>query len=383
MAATVVLTACQSKPATTPSAAKAQPKVATAALTPAGGAKDVAPSSPIVVTASNGKLATVTAKSEKGDTVPGTVAADGGKWTSKGKLSFGATYTVSATYAGTSTPKTVGTFRTADQPGDGESVRTTTFAGDGKTYGVGMPVILKLDEPIAKKDRAAFEKMVKVRSTPAVTGAWGWVSSTEVHFRPKEYWKSGTKIQLTVDTAGRKIGSVWGRSDLSLKYSIGTDRRMTADAKTHRMTVEEDGKQIKDIPVSLGKSEFPSSSGTMVAQDKRANAVFDSSTFGLPSDSPGGYRTKVKDVIRLTTGGEFIHGAPWSVGDQGKRNVSHGCINLSADLANWLRLRAQTGDIVTVKNSGTPLKEGNGWTDWNVSYQKWLAKSATGEQSTQ
>ena len=40
--------------------------------------------------------------------------------------------------------------------------------------------------------------------------------------------------------------------------------------------------------------------------------------------------------MRLTWGGEFIHAAPWSVADQGKRNVSHGCVNLSPENAECL-----------------------------------------------
>ena len=63
---------------------------------------------------------------------------------------------------------------------------------------------------------------------------------------------------------------------------------------------------------------------------------FDSTTFGIPSDSPGGYRTKVYWPERLTWDGQYIHAAPWSVADQGHRNVSHGCVNVSDDNAQWL-----------------------------------------------
>ncbi len=31
----------------------------------------------------------------------------------------------------------------------------------------------------------------------------------------------------------------------------------------------------------------------------------------------------------------YVHSAPWSVADQGKRNVSHGCINISPSNAKW------------------------------------------------
>jgi lipoprotein-anchoring transpeptidase ErfK/SrfK len=149
-----------------------------------------------------------------------------------------------------------------------------------------------------------------------------------------------------------------------------------------QMQVFEGGKLARTIPVSLGKAKFPSSSGTMVVIDKRPEAMFDSSTYGLAVDSPDGYRTKVQFPIRLTWGGEFIHSAPWSVKDQGKRNVSHGCINVAPANAKWLYDRVRVGDPVTVTHTERKLNPGNGWTAWSVDFSGWLESSATGEVST-
>ena len=49
-----------------------------------------------------------------------------------------------------------------------------------------------------------------------------------------------------------------------------------------------------------------------------------------------GYRTKIDFAQRLTWGGEFIHAAPWSEGQQGSVNVSHGCVNVSMANGDWL-----------------------------------------------
>jgi hypothetical protein len=86
--------------------------------------------------------------------------------------------------------------------------------------------------------------------------------------------------------------------------------------------------------------------------------------------------------MRLTWGGEFIHAAPWSVGDQGRRNVSHGCINMSTPNAAWLFARVLTGDPVVVRNAGPRVDVGNGWSDWSVTFSQWLERSATGMQTT-
>jgi len=103
---------------------------------------------------------------------------------------------------------------------------------------------------------------------------------------------------------------------------------------------------------------------------------FDSSTFGVPSESSGGYRTKVYWPQRLTWDGEYIHSAPWSEGDQGKRNVSHGCTNISAAHAEWLWKQTRIGDPVIIKGTEEKVKWGNGWTDWTASWDEYVKGSA-------
>jgi lipoprotein-anchoring transpeptidase ErfK/SrfK len=353
-------------------------------VTPADGAKDVAPATPIDVKVDDGALTKVSVASADGDVVDGTLQSGGKQWTSSGKLSFGATYKVTVTQDRAGGAKVVSTFSTVAKPGDGASVRTSSFLADGKSYGVGMPIILKLDNGLTDPaQRAAFEKSVTVTSTPATSGAWGWVNDKEVHFRPKTYWTKGSKISVKVDTAGRELGKgVWGRTDITVDVTIGTKREIKADGKTHVLKVYEDGVLVRTMKASLGKPSRPSSSGTMLVIDKRPEALFDSSTYGLAVDAPDGYRATVKLPMRLTWGGEFIHSAPWSVADQGVRNVSHGCINLAPDQAGWLYNRVLPGDPVTVTNTEAQLQQGNGWTDWNVDFAGWLKTSATGEVQT-
>ncbi len=358
------------------------PAAASFAMTPKSGATEVAPAEPVTVTVSNGTLSAVTVKSAKGDTVDGTLS--GNKWTSKGKLAFGSTYTVQATEAG-KPAATVGTFTTAATPSGSNSVRVTSFNGDGAAYGVGMPIVLKLPNGglTDKAQRAALEKALKVTTTPPSTGAWGWISSSELHFRPQNYWAGGTKIHLAVDTAGVSLGGgKWGRTDITVDFKIGRDQRLTADASTHRLVMTQDGKTVKNLPVSLGSPKHPSSEGTLLIIEKRPTAVFDSGTYGVPASSPGGYKTNVNDVERLTWGGEFIHSAPWSVGQQGNTNVSHGCINVAPTPADWLYRNLQVGDPIVVRNTGSPVKANDGWTDWTLSWDKWLEKSAAGAVST-
>jgi lipoprotein-anchoring transpeptidase ErfK/SrfK len=364
---------------------KDKDKAANVAMTPADRATDVEPASQVKVTAKKGKLTEVDVRSEDGDVVAGKVDDDGKTWLSDGKLTFGATYTVTATDDESKKAEKVGSFATAAKPGDEQSIRISSQVGDGKTYGVGMPLVLKLSQETGNREqRKAIEKGLKVETVPTTSGAWGWVSPGEVHFRPKEMWAPNTLIRVKVDTAGRKLGDgMWGRTDIQVDFRIGLQREMRADGKSHQMQILENGKVVRTVPVSLGQKKYPSSSGTLLVMDKRPEALFDSSTYGLPVNSPDGYRSKVQYPMRLTWGGEFMHSAPWSVGDQGKRNVSHGCINLAPDVAIWLYNRVQLGDPVVVANTERKVEDGDGWTEWTVDWQTWLDKSNTGEQSTE
>jgi lipoprotein-anchoring transpeptidase ErfK/SrfK len=364
--------------------ASAPPPGPKVTVVPAANATKISPVTPISVRIDKGKIKAVSVKASDGDAVEGTAGPDGRSWASKGKLAFGSKYTVTVTTDGATKPAT-STFSTVPTPGADSSVRTSSILGDGKTYGDGMPIIFKLSRSVkTPAKRAAYEKTLTVTSTPATTGAWGWVSSTELHFRPKAYWAAGSKVHVAIDSAGRSLGDgLWGRTDLTVDFKVsGTARHLIADSAKHTMTVVENGQTVRTMRVSLGKPQFPSSSGTMVIIDKRPKAMFDSSTYGLPVDAPGGYRTEVQYAMRLTWGGEFIHSAPWSVQDQGVRNVSHGCINTAPADAVWLFNRLLVGDPVTVRNTGTPIAIGNGYSDWSDSFDQWTSRSATGARST-
>ena len=79
--------------------------------------------------------------------------------------------------------------------------------------------------------------------------------------------------------------------------------------------------------------------------------VMDSSTYGVPSNSPNGYRTEVDYATQMSYSGIYVHAAPWSVGSQGYSNVSHGCLNVSTSNAQWFYENTKRGDIVVVSNT--------------------------------
>src|SRR5262249_8265937 len=133
------------------------------------------------------------------------------------------------------------------------------------------------------------------------------------------------------------------------------------------MTVLQDGQAIRTMPVSLGKPSTPSSSGTMVIMEKAESTIFDTTR----TDGPNGYRITIAFAQRLTWGGQFIHAAPWSVNDQGRRKVSGGCVNVSTSNAEWLFGLTMIGDPVHVTGTERGLTPGDGWTAWDIPWSQY------------
>jgi len=345
---------------------------ATLAVVPAANAAAVAPADPVKVTATGGTLTSVSVAGS-GGAVKGALNPDKTVWTSTDKLGFGARYTVSAVATNADGQKTTSTsaFTTARAT---RTVFPAVSPLNGMTVGVGMPIRVYFENPVTDR-KAALARMKVTTSVPTV-GAWRWFSATEVHWRPKTYWKSGTKVALDTDLRGVSLGAgTYGsvNADRHVAFTIGASHVSIADAKTHRMKVWINGKLTKDFPASLGK-EVPgrfTHNGVHVVTDKKASMTMDSTTFGLALDA-GGYRVPVKFATRISNGGEFVHSAPWSVAQQGKENVSHGCVNLAPANAQWFYGISQPGDVVQVTGTPVPLTgKDTDIPDWTIPWSQW------------
>jgi lipoprotein-anchoring transpeptidase ErfK/SrfK len=345
---------------------------ATLAVVPAANAAAVAPGDPVKVTATGGTIASVSVAGN-GGAVRGTLNADKTVWTSTDKLGFGARYTVSAVAANADGQKTTETsaFTTARAA---KTVFPAVSPLAGTTVGVGMPVRVYFDNPVTDR-KAALARMKVTTSVPTV-GAWRWFSATEVHWRPKTYWKAGTKVALDTDLRGVSLGpGTYGsvNADRHIAFTIGASHVSIADAKTHRMKVWINGKLTKNFPASLGKEVAGryTHNGVHVVTDKKASMTMDSTTFGLALDA-GGYRVPVKFATRISNGGEFVHSAPWSVAQQGSENVSHGCVNLSPANAQWFYGISEPGDVVQVTGTPVPLTgKDTDIPDWTIPWSQW------------
>ncbi len=343
------------------------------------GDQKVNPDKPLEITArKGGRITDVTATDAAGRHVRGALTHDGTRWQSTTPLAAGAHYTVRvSTENGDGDPglRSIG-FQTAGA----DQLLRVAFGPDSGTYGVGQPITAELSRPIkSHKDRATVERALRVESHPRVTGLWHWVDNKTLHYRPREYWPAGARIEVHSGLQGVRVGKMRGGAAKPLKLRIGARVEAVTDASRHTMTVKRNGKVLRTIPVTTGKPGFDTRNGIKTILGKEAFVQMRSQSVGIAAGSAESYDLGVHWATRVTWSGEYLHAAPWSVGSQGSANTSHGCTGMSTENAKWFFDHVRVGDIVVVKGSGgekmTPFD--NGFGDWNLSWAKWRAGSAT------
>ncbi len=375
-------TACNSTPAPPP-----QPQTITDKGTPYGdllvpkltasvtdGAVGVPVDAPVTVAAEDGVLGAVTMTNEEGSVVAGQLSKDGLHWATTEPLGYNKEYTLNAQSLGLGgmTSRSM-TFQTHSP----ESLTMPyLLPGDGEVVGVGQPVAIRFDENIP--NRLAAEKSITVTTNPPVEGAFYWLNNREVRWRPQAYWKPGTAVDVAVNAYGVDLGDgLFGQDNVTTHFTIGDEVVAVADDNTKTLTVRRNGEVIKTMPISMGKNSSPTNNGTFIIGDRFSHLVMDSSTYGVPSNSPNGYRTEVDWATQMSYSGIYVHGAPWSVGSQGYSNVSHGCLNVSTTNAKWFFSNTKRGDIVEVVNTvGSVLPGTEGLGDWNIPWDQWKAGNA-------
>ena len=291
---------------------------------------------------------------------------DGTSWIPAAPLAFSSTYDVAVTGRSSDGGQSVTentSFTTMGQPGGG-LVTGGIYPSTGETVGVAMPVVLDFNPPVPEAARAEVQKRLFVATNPPQPGAWHWPNGAQVWYRPPNYWQPGTTITVRGALAGHPMGdNRFGAADRTTTVIVGPKVLIDIENATKQLNVYINDQLVKTMPVSLGAEDTPSSSGHMVVMSKEPTSQFFA------------YLT-VNNAMRLTAGGEYIHAAPWSVADQGVRNVSHGCTNLSENNAAWVFGVAHLGDPVLVRGTETALTHGNGWTAWNLPWSEYIKASA-------
>ena len=224
----------------------------------------------------------------------------------------------------------------------------------GEVVGVAHPVVVTFGAPVA--DKRAAERAIDIKSVPAMTGMFEWLDNDVVQWVPDRFWPAHSTVALSVGgistafATGPAVIGVASISDHTFTVSIdGVEAGppSTLPAPHHRPHWGEPGV----FPASMGRPEYPTPVDSYTVLSKERSVVMDSSSVGIPVDAPDGYLLNVDYAVRITGRGLFVHSAPWAVNSLGYENVSHGCISLSPEDAEWYYNTVNIGDPVIVQEN--------------------------------
>ena len=362
---------------TSPSAVPAP--VAAVSASPGFGITGMAPAQPVTISVARGVIDDLAMTGPDGAVMAGTVSPDRTTWTLGQPLAFGASYTVTGTATGTDGRQVpiTGTFGTA---GTDTSVRDTVYPGDGAVVGVAAPVIVYFG--VEPTDKAAVAAHVTLTSTPAVDGAWAWIKHGDgrwgLDYRTKDYWPAGTQIHVSATLYGVQLApGAFGAADITSDFTVGRNQVVLADANSHNIVVQQDGVTVATYDASYGSGDIiddpnrVTRSGIHIVMDKQENTLMSNPAYGYTN-------VPEKWAVRISDNGEFIHQNQNTVSDQGVVNVSHGCINLSADSAQAYFQSAIYGDPVQVTGTSVQLSADDGDIyDWALTWEEWKAIAVT------
>ena len=376
------LAACGSRISKPSAEAPSAPAAPSISYQPANAATDVVPVAPVRVEVKDGWFQKVTLTNQDGKAVAGALNRDRTIFNTTEPLGYGVSYSWAGSVVGHD-GKAVpveGNFTTINPS---TQVNGQFQLADGQVVGIAAPVIIQFDASIT--DKASVEKALKVTTVPPVEGSWAWlpdeVGGSRVHYRTKEYYPAGTKVNIDARLYGVDFGDgAFGAQDISLNFEIGRRQVVKAEASSHRIQVlDAQGAVIMDFPCSYGEGDQPRNitrSGIHVVTEKYED-------FYMSNPAAGYSNVHERFAVRISNNGEFIHANPASSGAQGNTNVTNGCINLSTGDAQQYFNSAIYGDLVEVTGTSIELSYADGdlW-DWAVSWDEWVAMSALSPQSS-
>ncbi|KOV67288.1 ErfK/YbiS/YcfS/YnhG family protein [Streptomyces sp. AS58] len=334
---------------------------------------------PVEVTAERGSLTSVTVTDAEGGRLDGRFSADRTSWISNRKTVPGAAYRVTA--ATRSKGGTAGTRRASFTTAEADKVNKVDWRpGTGTTVGIAQPISLVFDHPV--ENRAEVEKQLEVTTSNGTEGSWGWMrdwsGKDQVDWRPRTYWKPGTRVTLKAELNGTDSGpdGGWFVRDYSTDFTIGDRQVVRVDLDEHELTLVRDGSTVRRIPVSGGTpgGDKRSWRGTTVLMAKEGTINMNSETVGLGD----AYNKMVDWSMRLTWSGTYAHAAPWNARYLGNANRSSGCIGMSDADARWLYGQVRPGDPFEIEGEDTKgtVAPNNGFGEWNLSWDAWQRRSA-------
>ncbi|MFC6353365.1 Ig-like domain-containing protein [Rothia nasimurium] len=341
----------------------------TVEIYPALDAVEINPIETVSVTTADSTLTKVTVTTAQGEELAGELAADGKSWTSTDRMLFRSDYTVAW-----EAKDAAGTL------GVGESAFSTVSAAyevdalmnfdEGASYGIGKIIQFNFSEPVLNK--AEVEKRITVKGGGDQAGKFRWYSDYMVRYRPEDKWATNSTVTVTIDLFGLDVGNgMIGNHTTTRSFKTWNKRYAFVDNNTKTIKMYVDDVMVRQAPVTLGNAEWPSVVGQLVIMEKAESYYFNPGSLNLAPGDPNYYEPFWASwTSRLTLGGVFVHQAlPSAWPSVGRANVSHGCIGMLPDDAQFFYRTFDVGDVVETVNTGYPQAgPDDGYGDWNIPF---------------
>ena len=234
-------------------------------------------------------------------------------------------------------------------------------------YGVGIVIRIGFTEPVPVELRPILERSAIVTTSKTIgLAAWSWPDDYTMIYRPEEFWPKHTDVTLTASWVDDGLATF----DPSRSFSIGREQILSIRHGTQVGTLYRNGRLIREVPVSLGKPTWETTSGIKTIMERY---------YVKRMVNPGPrepYDVQVPFALRITPSGEYLHAAPWNTYNLGVAPTSHGCTNMSMADGQWFYENALEGDPVIFFGTGveTDWDEGPG-ASWNIDWADWQTNS--------
>lgn len=175
-------------------------------------------------------------------------------------------------------------------------------------------------------------------NTPNQAALMGQYRGIQSSFTAARTTAELTAVQTAISTLQNSVTTELAANVCG--HPVGSGKVLTFNLALQEGVFYQDGCVVKATPVTTGRAQLRTPTGTFATFNKQSPFQFISP---WPPSSPFYYYPSwVNYVIEFASGGYFIHDAPWeSASDYGpggedSAGASHGCIHVPSDVMTWL-----------------------------------------------
>lgn len=219
--------------------------------------------------------------------------------------------------------------------------------------GLMLPLQVTFSEPLANRENAASHFQVQTRDGKTIPGKWVWTGQRQLKFTPHPAWPASSTIEVRADEKNLR-SERGGMLEQALvgQFSTGTDRRLFVYLDSQTVEAVENGKVIRTLKVSTGKSKTPTVAGSYYIYDRYRHKTMRSD---VDQGQPGFYEVKDVPYTQFFHKDYAFHGAFWH--NNFGHPASHGCVNMATKEQNkrWPNVSEDAGWLYHWGALGLPV----------------------------